>query len=103
MYKFNRVKNSIWGVCLRKRIKGHVKYLGNIFLIYRVFLNQFHKIKTKRANLKKIQGVHEILCFFPENVVIFLNYASSAAALVFYLPGVCTQPDTEGKERKARV
>ena len=28
--------------------------------------------------------------FFPLNVVIFLNFASSAAALVFYLPGVCT-------------
>ena len=28
---------------------------------------------------------------------------SSAAALVFYLPGVCTHTDTEGKQRKARV
>ena len=28
----------------------------------------------------------------------FLNSASSAAALVFYLPGVCTQTDTEGKQ-----
>ena len=36
-------------------------------------------------------------------VVIFLNYASSAAALVFYLPGVCTHTDTVGKQRKARV
>ena len=34
---------------------------------------------------------------------IFLNSASSAAALVFYLPGVCTHDDTEGKERKAGV
>ena len=41
--------------------------------------------------------------FIPENVVIFLNSASSAAALVFYLPGVCTLTDTEGKQRKARV
>ena len=41
--------------------------------------------------------------FFPQNVVIFLNSASSAAALVFYLPGVCTHTDTEGKQRKARV
>ena len=37
------------------------------------------------------------------NIVIFLNSASSAAALVFYLPGVCTHTDTEGKQRKARV
>ena len=30
--------------------------------------------------------------------MIFLNSASSAAALVFYLPGVCTHTDTEGKQ-----
>ena len=35
--------------------------------------------------------------------MIFLNSAISAAALVFYLPGVCTHTDTEGKQRKARV
>ena len=35
--------------------------------------------------------------------MIFLNSASSAAALVFYLPGVCTHTDTERKQRKARV
>ena len=35
--------------------------------------------------------------------MIFLNSAGSAAALVFYLPGVCTHTDTEGKQRKARV
>ena len=35
--------------------------------------------------------------------MIFLNSASSAAALVFYMPGVCTHTDTEGKQRKARV
>ena len=30
--------------------------------------------------------------------MLFLNSASSAAALVFYLPGVCTHTDTEGKQ-----
>ena len=35
--------------------------------------------------------------------MIFLNSANSAAALVFYQPGVCTHTDTEGKQRKARV
>ena len=35
--------------------------------------------------------------------MIFLNAANSAAALVFYLPGVCTHTDIEGKQRKARV
>ena len=43
------------------------------------------------------------IVFFPNNSVIFLNSASSAAALVFYLPGVCTYIDTEGKQRKTRV
>ena len=38
------------------------------------------------------------IVFFPENVVIFLNSASSAAALVFYLPRVCTHTDTKGKQ-----
>ena len=38
------------------------------------------------------------IVFFRENFVIFLNSASSAAALVFYLPGVCTHTDTERKE-----
>ena len=35
--------------------------------------------------------------------MIFLNSGSSAAALVFYLPSVCTHIDAEGKQRKARV
>ena len=34
--------------------------------------------------------------------MIFLNSASSAAALEFYLPGVCTHTDTGGKQRKVR-
>ena len=35
--------------------------------------------------------------------MIFLNSASSAAALMFYLPGMCTHTGTEGKQRKVRV
>ena len=35
--------------------------------------------------------------------MLFLNSASSAAALVFYLPSECTHTETEGKQRKARV
>ena len=42
------------------------------------------------------------IVFFPY-FLNFLSRASSAAALVFYLPGVCTQTDTEGKQRKARI
>ena len=52
--------------------------------------------KPKNKPLGHIQGVHWILSFF-------LNSASSAAALVFYLPCVCTNTDNEGKQRKARV
>ena len=40
---------------------------------------------------------------FIKYCVFFLNSASSAAALVFYLPGVCTHTDTKGKKRRARV
>ena len=35
--------------------------------------------------------------------MIFLNSAGSAAALVFYLPGVFTHTDTKAKQRKAGV
>ena len=42
-------------------------------------------------------------CVFSLKFCDFLNSASSAAALVFYLPGVCTHTDTEGKQRKVRV
>ena len=39
-------------------------------------------------------------CVVPSNVVIFLNSASSAAALVFDLP-LCKHTVTEGKPREA--
>ena len=45
-------------------------------------------------------------CVFSLQFYDFLNSASSAAVLVFYLSGacvVCTHTDTEGKQRKARV
>ena len=42
-------------------------------------------------------------CVFSLKCWIFLNSASSAAALVFYLPCVCTHTDTKGEHRKARV
>ena len=35
--------------------------------------------------------------------MIILNSAISAAALVFYLPVMCTHTDTEGKQSKVRV
>ena len=36
-------------------------------------------------------------------MLFFLNSASFVASLVFYLPGVCTDTDNEGKPREARV
>ena len=38
------------------------------------------------------------IVFFPYNFVIILNSAISAAALVFYLPVMCTHTDTDGKQ-----
>ena len=52
----------------------------------------------------KGKGVIRFLCTGCSlNIVFFLNSAISAAALVFYLTGVCTHTDTKGKQRKARV
>ena len=48
-------------------------------------------------------GCSLIIVFFPLIFGIFLNSANSAAALVFYLPFVCTHTGTEGKQRKTRV
>ena len=42
-------------------------------------------------------------CVFSLKCCDFLNSASSVAALVFYLPSVCTHTDTERKQIKARV
>ena len=39
-------------------------------------------------------------CVFPLVFVIFLNSASSAAALVFYLPGVCVHTLTPRENRE---
>ena len=43
------------------------------------------------------------IVFFLKKIVIFPNSASSAEALLFYLPGECTHTDTKGKQRKVRV
>ena len=49
---------------------------------------------------------HTHICIyrvFIKYCVFYLNSASSAAALVLYLPGVCTHNDTEEKRKKARI
>ena len=53
---------------------------------------------TSTNNIHIYTGCSLNIVFFPSNVVIFLNSASSAAALVFYLPGVFTRTDTERKQ-----
>ena len=53
---------------------------------------------TQRLEYYGATGCSLNIVFFPEDVVIFLTSASSAAALVFYLPGVCTHTHTEGKQ-----
>ena len=40
------------------------------------------------------------IVFFPQNFVIYLNSASSAAALVFHLPGVCAHTLTPRENRE---
>ena len=42
-------------------------------------------------------------CVFHSIFLNFLNSASSAAALVFYLPGVCTHTDTGGKQSPENI
>ena len=42
-------------------------------------------------------------CVFSLKFCDFSELCSSVAALVFYLPGVCTHTGSEGKQRKARV
>ena len=55
------------------------------------------KKKKDTINTKVGTGCSLNIAFFPY-FVIFLNSASSAAALVFYLPGVCTHTDIERKQ-----
>ena len=43
------------------------------------------------------------IVFFHYNFVIFLNSVSSGAALVFYLPGVCTHTDIERKQSPENI
>ena len=51
-----------------------------------------------KANVNLLHTLNIVV--FSLIFVIFLNSASSAAALVFYLPGVCTRTDTKGKTEK---
>ena len=65
-----------------------------------IFASAVNRLKEKNDKKYRVLIKH---CVFPQNVVIFLNSESSAAALVIYLPSVCTHTDNEGKAREARV
>ena len=52
------------------------------------------------AQITPTTGLYRVFikyCVIPYNFLNFLNSAHSAAALVFYLPGVCTHTDIEKK------
>ena len=72
-----------------------------------VFLNEGPSFLNEEPGFRKEDQLFFILRYRASvcalNFLVFLNSASSAAALVFYLPGVCTHTDTEGKQREARV
>ena len=53
--------------------------------------------EVNNTNTLASTGCSLNIVFFPSNVVIFLNSACSAAALVFYLPVVCTHTETKRK------
>ena len=53
--------------------------------------------RLKRVSNPCIYRVFNKNCVFPYNFLNFLNSANSAAALVFYLPGVCTHTDISRK------
>ena len=59
-------------------------YLGHLadMVLYRVFIKY---------------------CVFPYNFLNFLNSANSAAARLFYLPGVCTHTDIEKKQSPENI
>ena len=57
--------------------------------------NQTSKTCHKCKQNLSYTGCSWNIVFFPKNFVIFLNSAISPAALVFYLPGVCTHTDNE--------
>ena len=72
-----------------------------LFVIREKFKHGSSRYPTFRKSISVDTGCSLNIVFFP--FVIFLNSASSAAALVFYLSGMCTHTDTEGKQRQGTV
>ena len=69
----------------------------NITLFYVLNHIYLYFVMIKYANEEiDTTGCSLNIVFFPSHFVIFLNSGRAAAALEFYLPGVCTHTDTEG-------
>jgi len=88
-------------------VSKHKKVNTNFCQEHKVFGLKIKRVVVGMYTIYKylihIQGVHLILCFFLKMLWFFWTFVSSAAALVFYLLGVCTHTGTKGKQRKTRV
>ena len=60
------------------------------------------KIKKGAYWSMEVQGVHKILCF-SLNFFEFSEFCQFCAALVFYLPSVCTHTDIERKQSPENI
>ena len=69
--------------------------VANAIKVYRI-TSARARSKIPSPSYSQIYRVFIEYCVF---FVILLNYASSAAALVFYLPGVCVQTLTPRENR----
>ena len=79
----------VWTVVVAK---GVVVVVGNDFIIKSLVVGAI-ALKAWRPNSSRFWWgtlMYSVLCFSLKFCDLFLNYASSAAALlVFYLPGAC--------------
>ena len=87
---------------LQGKYVNKYEYECRIMFYFLQKINNFSLIRIKRnGSITSLE--HKYCVFFLKIFVIFLNCASSAAPLVFYLLCVCTYTDTEGKKRRTRV
>ena len=107
LYFSSSAKYCFSFICWAGFLTGSISLVELLyFLIFTLVLRMysfFFAERNVRSVFSYYTGCSLKIVFFPYNFVIFLTSASSAAALVFYLPGVCTHTDTEGKQRMARV
>ena len=101
---------STSGLSRQKHFRNDEEYFEDPILRYKYLKILCFDIKKKCGSgpyyrllkvstIKNVTGCSLNIAFF----VIFLNSASSAAALVVYLSGVRTHTDTKRKQSKTRV